>query len=87
MEDYLAKPIRMKILEGKKVIITGASRGIGRGIAAVFASHGADVAFTYSSSEGPAMELQNELTALGVKARAYKSNAASFEDCESLVAK
>jgi 3-oxoacyl-[acyl-carrier protein] reductase len=77
----------MKILEGKKVIITGASRGIGRGIAAVFASHGADVAFTYSSSEGPAMELQNELTALGVKARAYKSNAASFEDCESLVTK
>ncbi len=76
----------MKILEGKKVIITGASRGIGRGIATVFANHGADVAFTYSSSEGPAMELQNELTALGVMARAYKSDAASFEDCESLVA-
>lgn len=76
----------MKILDGKKVIITGASRGIGRGIATVFANHGADVAFTYSSSEGPAMELQNELTALGVMARAYKSDAASFEDCESLVA-
>src|SRR5210317_437157 len=77
----------MKILEGKKVIITGASRGIGRGIATVFASHGAHVAFTYSSSEGPAMELQNELKALGVMAGAYKSNAASFEDCESLVAR
>ena len=75
----------MKILEGKKVIITGASRGIGRGIATVFANHGADVAFTYSSSQGPALELQNELTALGVMAKAYKSNAASFEDCESLV--
>ena len=76
----------MPILAGKKVLITGASRGIGRGIATVFANHGADVAFTYSSSEGPAMELQNELTALGVMARAYKSDAASFEDCESLVA-
>ena len=75
----------MKILEGKKVIITGASRGIGRGIATVFANHGADVAFTYSSSEGPALELQKELSALGVTAKAYKSNAASFEACESLV--
>lgn len=75
----------MKILEGKKVIITGASRGIGRGIATVFANHGADVAFTYSSSEAPALELQKELAALGVVAKAYKSNAASFEDCESLV--
>jgi 3-oxoacyl-[acyl-carrier protein] reductase len=76
----------MKILEGKKAIITGASRGIGRGIATVFAKHGADVAFTYSSSEGPALELQKELASLGVKAKAYKSNAASFEACESLVA-
>ena len=76
----------MKILEGKKVIITGASRGIGRGIATVFAKHGAEVAFTYSSSEGPALELQKELASLGVKAKAYKSNAASFEACESLVA-
>jgi len=67
------------------VIITGASRGIGRGIAMVFANHGADVAFTYSSSEGPALELQKELAALGVTAKAYKSNAASFEACESLV--
>ena len=76
----------MKILEGKKVIITGASRGIGRGIATVFARHGADVAFTYSSSEGPAKELEEQLTGLGVTARAYKSDAASFQDAESLVA-
>jgi len=76
----------MKILQDKNVIITGASRGIGRGIAQVFAQHGANVAFTYSSSEGPALELEKELTALGVKAKAYKSNAASFEASEQLVA-
>lgn len=75
----------MKILEGKKAIITGASRGIGKGIAEVFADHGADVAFTYSSSEGPALELEKELSAKGVKAKAYKSNAASFEEAEKLV--
>lgn len=75
----------MKILEGKKAIITGASRGIGRGIATVFASHGADVAFTYSSSEGPALELEKELSALGVRAKSYKSNAASFEAADELV--
>lgn len=75
----------MKILEGKTAIITGASRGIGKGIAKVFAAHGCDVAFTYSSSEGPAKELEKELSDLGVKAKAYKSNAASFEDAEKLV--
>ena len=57
------------------------------GIAKVFAEHGANVAFTYSSSEAPALELEKELTAKGVKARAYKSNAASFSDAEELVAR
>ncbi|ALM07137.1 3-ketoacyl-ACP reductase [Sediminicola sp. YIK13] len=77
----------MKLLEGKNVIITGASRGIGMGIAKVFADHGANVAFTYSSSEAPALELEKELTAKGIKAKAYKSNAASYEDSEKLVGK
>ena len=77
----------MKLLEGKNVIITGASRGIGKGIAEVFAKHGANVAFTYSSSEAPALELEKELAAMGVKAKAYKSNAASYEESEALVAK
>ncbi|WP_297762386.1 3-oxoacyl-[acyl-carrier-protein] reductase [uncultured Muriicola sp.] len=75
----------MKLLEGKNVIITGASRGIGSGIARVFANHGANIAFTYSSSEGPALALQKELTDLGVKAKAYKSNAASFSESEALI--
>ena len=60
----------MKILEGKNAIITGASRGIGRGIAQVFAQHGANVAFTYSSSVEAAEELEQELTNMGVKAKA-----------------
>ncbi|WP_297798515.1 3-oxoacyl-[acyl-carrier-protein] reductase [uncultured Eudoraea sp.] len=77
----------MKILEGKIVIITGASRGIGMGIARIFAEHGANVAFTYSSSEAPALELEKELNSMGVKAKAYKSNAASFQDSEDLIAK
>ncbi|MDX1768899.1 3-oxoacyl-[acyl-carrier-protein] reductase [Arenibacter troitsensis] len=76
----------MKLLEGKNAIITGASRGIGTGIAQVFAKHGANVAFTYSSSEAPALALEKELSAYGVKAKAYKSNAGSFEDSEKLVA-
>ncbi|NNE03759.1 MAG: 3-oxoacyl-[acyl-carrier-protein] reductase [Eudoraea sp.] len=76
----------MKLLEGKNVIITGASRGIGTGIARVFAGHGANVAFTFSSSEAPALELEKELSAMGIKAKAYKSNAASFQDSEKLVA-
>ncbi len=76
----------MKLLEGKNAIITGASRGIGTGIAQVFAKHGANVAFTYSSSEAPALALEKELSNYGVKAKAYKSNAASFEDSEKLVA-
>lgn len=75
----------MKLLEGKNAIITGASRGIGRGIAQVFAQQGANVAFTYSSSEGPAKELEGELIAMGVKAKAYKSNAASFEEAQELI--
>ena len=75
----------MKLLEGKNVVITGASRGIGSGIARVFADYGANIAFTYSSSETLALELEKELMAKGIKAKAYKSNAASFKDSEKLV--
>ncbi|PZD78190.1 3-oxoacyl-[acyl-carrier-protein] reductase [Mesonia sp. K7] len=75
----------MKLLEGKNAIITGASRGIGKGIATVFAEHGANVAFTYSSSEEAARALEKELESLGVKAKGYKSNAASFEEAQALI--
>lgn len=75
----------MKLLEGKTAIITGASRGIGKGIAQVFARHGANVAFTYSSSVEAANHLEKELNAAGVKAKGYKSNAADFEQAQQLV--
>ena len=75
----------MKLLEGKVAIITGASRGIGSGIAKVFAQHGANVAFTYSSSVESAMALENELNALGIKSKGYKSNAADFNEAQKLV--
>ena len=52
----------MKLLEGKTVIITGASRGIGKEIAEVFASHGANIAFTYRSSDEKAKVLEKELS-------------------------
>ncbi|UZH55020.1 3-oxoacyl-[acyl-carrier-protein] reductase [Salinimicrobium tongyeongense] len=75
----------MKLLEGKNAIITGASRGIGKGIAEVFAKHGANVAFTYSSSAEAAIQLEKELQELGIKAKGYKSNAADFKEAEELV--
>lgn len=75
----------MKLLEGKNAIITGGSRGIGKGIAEVFAQHGANVAFTYNSSSQSAEELAKELESLGVKAKAYQSNAASFKEAQELV--
>lgn len=75
----------MKLLEGKVAIITGASRGIGSGIATVFAENGANVAFTYSSSVESAMALENELSNLGIKAKGYKSNAADFNEAQKLI--
>jgi len=75
----------MKLLQGKVAIITGASRGIGKGIAEIFAKHGAHVAFTYSSSVESAMALENELKKLGVNAKGYQSNAANFDEAQKLV--
>ena len=77
----------MKLLEGKTAIITGASRGIGKGIAEVFAKNGANVAFTYSSSAESAKELEKQLNEVGVQAKAYQSNAADFTEAQNLVEK
>jgi len=77
----------MKLLEGKNAIITGGSRGIGKGIAQVYAQNGANVAFTYNSSSQSAEALAKELEGLGVKAKAYQSNAASFKESQELVDK
>ena len=75
----------MKLLEGKTAIITGASRGIGRGIALVFAQHGCNVAFTYSSSVEAAQTLEAELKVFGITAKGYQSNAASYDQAHQLV--
>jgi len=75
----------MKLLEGKTAIITGASRGIGKGIAETFARHGANVAFTFSSSVESAKALEDQLNALGVKAKGYQSDAANFSQAHEFV--
>ena len=78
----------MKLLQGKTAIVTGAARGIGEAIAIKFAEHGANVAFTYvsDSSTEKAKILEGKLIALGVKAKAYQSNAGNFAACEAFVA-
>jgi 3-oxoacyl-[acyl-carrier protein] reductase len=75
----------MKLLQGKTALITGGSRGIGESIARAYASQGANVAFTYQSSEDKAKKIQDELTAMGVKAMCYKSDASDFAQAEKLV--
>jgi 3-oxoacyl-[acyl-carrier protein] reductase len=75
----------MKLLENKIAIVTGASRGIGEAIALKLAKHGASVAFTYVSSDEKAKALEEKLNGFGMKAKAYKSNAAIFSECETFV--
>jgi len=77
----------MKLLKGKTAIITGASRGIGKGIAKVFALNGANVAFTFSKSVELAKKFEKELISLGVKAVAYQSDAANYSDSIKLIEK
>jgi len=77
----------MKLLEGKIAVVTGAARGIGEGIVLKFAEHGANIAFTYvsESSEEKAVMLEQKLVSLGIKAKAYKSNAGDYSQCEAFV--
>lgn len=72
----------MGLLDGKVALITGASRGIGKGIAEKFANEGATVCFTYLSSDEKAKALENEL---GGNAKGYKSNAAEYDAAEKLI--
>jgi len=75
----------MKLLENKTALITGASRGIGRGIAQTFVEQGCAVAFTYSSNSEAAEALVQELSTTGEQVKAYQSNAADFEAAQKLV--
>lgn len=76
----------MKLLDGKTALITGAARGIGKSIAIKFAQEGANIAFTDLNYDENMQATEKELSAFGVKAKGYASNAASFEDSDKLIA-
>ncbi|MBI3236046.1 MAG: 3-oxoacyl-[acyl-carrier-protein] reductase [Bacteroidetes bacterium] len=75
----------MKLLEGKTALITGASRGIGKGIAEIFAEQGASIAFTFLNSVEKARAFEAELAAKGVKAKGYQSDASKSEEADRLI--
>tara|TARA_B110000467_G_scaffold138952_1_gene138021 strand:- start:1254 stop:2000 length:747 start_codon:yes stop_codon:yes gene_type:complete len=75
----------MGLLKGKTIIVTGASRGIGKGIALTLAENGANIAFTYSQSIDSANKLVEEIQSLGVLCKAYQSNAANFNESQLLI--
>src|SRR5690554_6480005 len=75
----------MKLIEGKVALITGASSGIGKAFALLYAKEGCDVAFTDISRNESMEATEKELSDMGVKAIGYESNAASFEDSARLV--
>ena len=75
----------MKLVENKVAIVTGGSRGIGEAIVLKLAENGANIAFTYVSSDEKATALEEKLKSLGVKSKAYKSNAANLKECEIMV--
>lgn len=75
----------MKLLEGKTAVVTGAARGIGKALAIKFASEGANIAFTDLVINEDAQQTEKEIAALGVKVKAYASNAANFAETEQVV--
>ena len=77
----------MSDVKNLNVIITGGSRGIGKGIALAFAKKGANLAFTYSSSSSSASTLEKQLNSFGIKSKSYKSDASSYNESIDLVNK
>ena len=77
----------MKILKNKNIIVTGATRGIGKGIVTLFAKQGANIAFTYLSSDSKAKELEDELRKYDTKIISYKSDASEFKSAQELIDK
>lgn len=75
----------MKLLQDKVILITGSSRGIGKSIAEECVKQGAQVAFTYLSSDEKARALETELSAAGGKVKGFKSNAAKFDEAQTLI--
>ncbi|MFZ4261337.1 3-oxoacyl-[acyl-carrier-protein] reductase [Sphingobacterium sp. HJSM2_6] len=75
----------MKLLAGKTALVTGASKGIGRKIAEVFAQHGANVAFTYLSSVEKGQALEQELQQFGTQVKGYRSDASKFAEADQLI--
>ena len=75
----------MGLLTGKTALVTGAARGIGKAIALKFAAEGANVAFTDLVIDENGKQTEEELLALGVKAKGYASNAADFEQSAQVV--
>lgn len=75
----------MKLLENQVAIVTGGSRGIGEAIVLKLAESGAHIAFTYISSDEKAKLLEEKVKSFGVNAKAYKSNAGNYQECETMV--
>lgn len=73
------------LLAHQTCLITGASRGIGKGIAELFAKYGCNIAFTYRHSVDSALELEHALQQFGIKAKGYQSDCSRFEEAENVV--